>query len=124
MKGYPFQRILDILDGWSQGMLAGASLGSAAPNTDRYARALAVADVLSVLIPIVRPELKPRPGALPETRDVLRILDALSGWAAGVLASADEAHTKTRLERMVAVADVIQTLVGLVRPEVRRAAGG
>ncbi|MDC3961576.1 hypothetical protein [Polyangium jinanense] len=72
----------------------------------------------------MRPELKPRPGALPETRDVLRILDALDAWAAGVLASAAEANPKTRLDRMVAVADVIRTLVKLVGPEVRAAAGG
>ncbi|MRG98586.1 hypothetical protein [Polyangium spumosum] len=86
---------------------------------------MAVADVLAVLIPIVRPELlKSRPGAPLEPADVRRILDVLDAWAAGVLAPVGEAHAKGRLDRMMAVADVIRTLVGLVRPEVKAASRG
>jgi len=122
MNGRPVQRMLDVLDGWSQGVLGGA-----AKNPGRkVAHALAAADVLSTLIPLVRPELKSTPGAPPDPPAVvlLRVLIVLEGWSLGVLALAGDAHTKTRRERMVAVADVIHVLVGLVRPEVGATAEG
>ncbi|MRG98624.1 hypothetical protein [Polyangium spumosum] len=116
MYGHLLRRLLEVLDGWSQGVLAGA-----ATNPGRkLAHAIAVADVLSTLIPLVRPELKSTPGAPPDPPEVVlwRVLTVLEGWALGVLALAGDAHRKTRRERMVAVADVVQVLVGLVRPEV------
>ncbi|MDI1476444.1 hypothetical protein [Polyangium sp. y55x31] len=126
MNGYLVQRMLHVLDGWSQGVLEGATLGSTKTG-ERLARVLIVADVLSVLIPLVRPELKSTgPGAPPEPPDVVlsRILGVLEWWALGVLALAGEAHKKTKPERMVAVADVILVLVRLMRPEVGASASG
>lgn len=116
MYGHLLRRLLEVLDGWSQGVLAGA-----ATNPGRkLAHALAVADVLSTLIPLVRPELKSTPGAPPDPPGVVlwRVLIVLEGWSLGVLALAGDKHTKTRRERMVAVADVVQVLVGLVQLEV------
>ncbi|MRG98483.1 hypothetical protein [Polyangium spumosum] len=116
MYGHLLRRLLEVLDGWSQGVLAGA-----ATNPGRkLAHAIAVADVLSTLIPLVRPELKSTPGAPPDPPEVVlsRVLIVLEGWSLGVLALAGDKHTKTRRERIVAVADVVQVLVGLVQPEV------
>lgn len=104
--------ILDRLEGWSKHILA-----SAGNRSDRVADSIAVADALSVLIPLVRPELRPRPDEAPEPFAVvsLRILDILQAWT---VAFNGDAHSRIKKERLVAVADVIRILVPLVRPVV------